>query len=277
MEDSRPMKRMLACLLGLLLSALPLFPSRSAPRQLQDYGVFLGLDAGQLSRTDGYRLVVIDPAEVPSQAIARMHQDGKTVYGYLNIGSIEVYRPFYDRFRNLALGTYEGWPDERWVDVSSSAWQDFLTDELGRQYVDKGLDGLFLDNADVYDHYPAEAMFQGLCTILKGLKRYHLPLVLNGGDTFARKCMQEGTARSLFDGINQESVFTSVDVAERAYGNQPASISAYFQEYLSAAKECGLFVYLLEYRASKALAKRIDAYCATNGFLWYNAKSIELR
>lgn len=271
------MKRMLACMLGLLLSALPLFPSRSTPGKTRDYGVFLGLGAGQLSRTDGYRLVVIDPAGVSAQDIAWMHQDGKTVYGYLNIGSIETYRPFYDRFKNLSLGPYENWPDERWVDVSSSAWQGFLTDELGGQYADKGLDGLFLDNADVYDHYPAEEMFQGLCTILKGLKRYHLPLIINGGDTFVRKCMQEGIARSLFDGINQESVFTSVDVAERTYGNQPASISAYFQEYLSAAKECGLFVYLLEYRASKALAKRIDAYCATNGFLWYNAKSIELR
>ncbi|MDD7201219.1 MAG: endo alpha-1,4 polygalactosaminidase [Sphaerochaetaceae bacterium] len=265
--------RALICLLGCLFPALPLFPSR----QLGDYGVFLGIDAGQLSRTDGYRLVVIDPSEFLAQDIARMHQDGKTVYGYLNIGSIEAYRPFYDRFKQLSLAPYENWPDERWVDVSASTWQDFLTDELGRQYVDKGIDGFFLDNADVYDHYPTEETFQGLCTILKGLKQYHLPLVINGGDTFVRTCMREGIARSMIDGINQESVFTSVDVAKGTYGNQPPSISAYFQEYLSAAKECGLYVYLVEYRASKALARQIDAYCAKNGFLWYNAKGIELR
>ena len=43
------------------------------------------------------------------------------------------------------------------------------------------------------------------------------------------------------------------------------------------AKEYGLSVYLLEYRADRTLSKRIDAYCSENGFLWYNADGIELR
>ena len=53
--------------------------------------------------------------------------------------------------------------------------------------------------------------------------------------------------------------------------------NAKVEEYLSKVKEYGLSVYLLEYRADRALSKQIDAYCSENGFLWYNADGIELR
>lgn len=81
---------------------------------------------------------------------------------------------------------------------------------------------------------------------------------------------------ALFDGINQETVFTSIDFTNHTYGQQPEFETTYFQEYLSKAKEYGLAVYLLEYKADCALSKRIDAYCEENGFLWYNADSLEL-
>ena len=82
---------------------------------------------------------------------------------------------------------------------------------------------------------------------------------------------------SLFDGTNQETVFTKIDFTNQTYGQQAEEETEYFQEYLSKAKEHGLSVYLLEYRADRTLSKRIDAYCSENGFLWYNADGIELR
>ena len=254
----------------------PSQPESPQPKPLQDYGVFLGINGDQANRLDDYRLLVIEPSEFTEEQIEELQAAGKTVYGYLNIGAIESYRPYYARFQNLALGVYENWPDENWVDVSSPVWQGFIIDELGKQLAEAGLDGFFLDNADVYYHYPSHEVFEGLVAILKGLKTYDIPLIINGGDTFVSECIDTGMALSLFDGINQETVFTSIDFENATYGKQTEEERSYFQTYLAQVKASGLAVYLLEYGADPALVKEIDAYCEENGFLWYNAQSLDL-
>lgn len=241
------------------------------------YGVFLGINRQQMHRLQDYRFVVIEPSEFQAKQIRELHAAGKTVYGYLNIGAIEQYRSYYERFREATLGVYEDWPNERWIDVSNPRWQAFVVKMLGKQYADMGLDGFFLDNADVYYHYPTEKTFQGLCAILKGLKAYGVPLLINGGDDFVTRCMNEGIAPSLFDGINQETVFTTIHFKSKSYGRQRKTETLYFKAYLARAKSCGLAVYLLEYGADPALSRKIDSYCRENGFLWYNAKGLELR
>ena len=265
------MKKVLFIILCLTISLA------GCSRQPKEYGVFLGIESEEIHKLDKYSIVVIEPSAFSSEQISKLQAEGKTVYGYLNVGAVEEYRPYYDRFRDLFLGIYEDWPDERWVDVSSSLWQSFIVDELGKDYAAMGLDGFFLDNADVYYHFPEDDVFQGLCTIMTGLRSYGLPLIINGGDSFVSRCMEESIALSLFDGINQETVFTSIDFPNQSYGQQSEEETKYFQEYLSKAKEYGLSVYLLEYRADRDLAKRIDEYCSENGFFWYNADGIELR
>ena len=90
------------------------------------------------------------------------------MYGYLNIGAVEEYREYYGRFERLTLGVYEDWPDERGVDVSDAEWQTFLAQELAPRYAVLGLDGFFLDNADVYYQFETDEIFDGICTILHG-------------------------------------------------------------------------------------------------------------
>jgi len=248
-----------------------------ATKPLHEYGVFIGINENESDRLIPYNIVVIEPSEFSAGKIATLHVDNKTVYGYLNIGSLEEYRPYYDRFKAITLGIYEDWPDERWIDVTSHEWQIFIIDELGKQYAKMGLDGLFLDNADVYYYLPKEDIFQGLCTILLGLRQYNLKLIINGGDTFVTRCIEENIAQSLFDGINQETVFTSIDFEDQSYGVQSEEETAYFKEYLSLVKKCGLSVFLLEYGADQELSKKIDIYCSENGFHWYNADGLELR
>jgi len=270
---SGSLKRMLsAAVLGMFLLV-----SGCAQERLQAYGVFLGINQDEADRLDPYRLVVIEPSEFSTEQIAKLHAAGKTVYGYLNIGAIEEYRPCFNRFRELFLGVYEDWPDERWVDVASPEWQSYIVDELGGQYAEMGFDGLFLDNADIYYQCPTEEVFQGLGTILQGLKGSGLTLIVNGGDLFVSECIDRDIARSMFDGVNQECVFTRIDFAQHSCGVQEAGETEYFKNYLSKAKQYGLAVYLLEYQADENLAKRIDAYCAENAFLWYNAEGPELR
>ena len=222
-------------------------------------------------------MVVLDPSNFSPEQIRKIKSDGTKVYGYLNIGALENFRPYYEDFKKDSLAPYENWEEEYWMDVSNPQWQEFLINDLGQKYSSMGIDGFFLDNTDIYYQYPKEEIYQGLKTILTGLKQYSLPLILNGGDTFVQKSIEDGSALSLFDGVNQECVFTKIDFTKPSYLSQDKETKAYYEEYLEKAKTAGLSVYLTEYRADSVLSQEIKQYCKENGFLWYNAESLELR
>lgn len=263
-------------LLMLCLICLRFFHPEPASNS-KPYGVFIGLESADLKRLRPYRTVVIEPSTFTAEQIKALQAEGKSVYGYLNLGSLESYRPYCERFASITLAPYENWPEEHWVDVSSPAWQTFVVDELGAAYASLGLDGFFLDNCDVYALYPREDIFSGLTTMLRGLSRYQKPCIVNGGDVFVSVCMENGTARTLFDGVNQESVFTKIDFAKNRYAAQDAEPRAYYLNYLTRAKETGLKVYLIEYHPSAKLAAEIQDYCEKNGFVAYLANEKELR
>lgn len=263
-------------LLMLCLICLHFFHPEPAANS-KPYGIFIGLETADPKRLRPYRTVVIEPSTFTAEQIKALQAEGKSVYGYLNLGSLESYRPYCERFANLTLAPYENWPEEHWVDVSSPAWQTFVVDELGAAYAALGLDGFFLDNCDVYALYPREDIFNGLTTMLRGLSRYQKPCIVNGGDVFVSACTENGTARTLFDGVNQESVFTKIDFAKNRYAAQDAETRSYYLNYLTRAKEAGLKVYLIEYHPSAKLAAEIQDYCEKNGFVAYLANEKELR
>ena len=243
----------------------------------KDYGVFLGMDTKDLHKLKDYKMVVLEPSNFSAEQIQEIKERGTKVYGYLNIGSLENFRPYYEQFKKYTLAPYENWEEEYWMDISNPKWQDFLIKDLGQKYSSMGLDGFFLDNADIYYEYPKGEIYQGLKKILTGLKQYSLPLILNGGDSFVQRSIEESNALSLFDGVNQECVFTKIDFTKPAYLSQDKETKAYYEEYLEKAKTAGLSVYLTEYQANSELSQEIERYCKENGFLWYNAESLELR
>jgi hypothetical protein len=253
--------------------------SGSAPRPAaQTYGVFIGLEPEDSSRLSGYDIVVIDAAYFTAEDIRKLHESGQTVYSYLNIGSVENFRDYYAEYEPLTLGEYEDWPEERWVDVFRPEWQRFVTGTLAASLSEKNVDGFFLDNADVYYEYKNENIYDGLVSIISGLGRYGLPLIVNGGDTFVTELLENGgPAAELITGVNQETVFTSIDFKNGGFGLQGVEDRRYYCGYLELCKEQGLQVYLTEYASDPDdVEPSIDAYCEENGFLYYISTSLEL-
>ena len=247
----------------------------------KDYGVFIGAD--NINKIKGYNVVVVEPASIDVSGVEFLHKTNEKIYAYLNIGSLENYRPYFNEFKEKTLGLYENWEDEYWMDVSDIAWQNLIVDKLGRDIVDKGFDGFFIDNCDVYYYYPTEEIFNGLSSILKGLrslnmtKKYKIDIIINGGDTFVSRCIENKIATELFDGVNQECVFTDIDFENKTYKEKNESDRGYFKEYLSNVKKHRLEVYLIEYGANSKLIKEIKNYCNENGFHWYNARESDLK
>jgi hypothetical protein len=241
------------------------------------FGVFTGLGPEHLERLEGYDVVVIDAQYYTGMDIAVLHGWGIRVYTYLNIGSVEKFRPYYNDVESLTLGPYGGWDDERWIDSAAPVWRHYLVRVLAGGLVQKGVDGFFIDNTDVYYYYPKEDIYEGILDTLEQLEEeYRLPLIVNGGDIFITEALDR-KALTAVQGVNQESVFTLADPRTGLFGRQSAETSRYYQSYLSRCKAAGLDVFITEYmKGDAALRQQILDYCGQNGFTVFFAASLAL-
>ena len=104
------------------------------------YGVFIGTDT-DLDRLGSFYTVVIDAQYYDADEINAFKDKGHKVYSYINVGSLEEFRDYYDEYKGLALGRYEHWDDEVWIDVTSKRWRDFIQLDLAPSLAGKGIDG----------------------------------------------------------------------------------------------------------------------------------------
>lgn len=268
-------KTCLSLIITLLLCLMCVACSKSAIEHA--YGVFLGVNPEDAKKIAGYDTVVIDAQYFTQEEIAQMQQSGSQVYTYLNIGSIETFREGYDSLKDCILSPYDNWPDEYWVDVSRPEWQNFIASEA-KSLSEKGVDGFFLDNADVYYLYPTDAIYEGLNAILQILAQYDKPVLINGGDVFVTKAVLDADEPNpVITGVNQECVFTNIDFDSSRLILQDAESTTYYQEYLARCKLAGLDVYLTEYaKRGDGISAVIDSYCNDHGHHYYISPSINL-
>lgn len=254
----------------------------------ESYGVFLGVDRESFSVDlfEDYELVVVDAQELRPEQLAQLHATGHTVYSYLNVGSIEKSRSYFDEYRDCCLDRYENWPDEYWVDVSKDKWKQFATGGLldRIRVQDPRIDGLFLDNLDIYSHMQEKKKYSsltgeayaGLKEILSAYREEGLPVLINGADVFVEELLSEGE-EELIRGVNQETVFSRIlDYDRDRFGENKEKERAYYQQYLAKCRKAGLDVYLLEYTTDEELISEILKYCDKNGFRCYISAHVNL-
>ena len=134
------------------------------------YGVFLGLEGNEaLIASQDFTRVVIDAQFMSKEEIDSMKKRGQEVYSYINIGSLEEFRPYYKKYEYLTLASYVNWEEEYWVDVKQDEWQKFI-EVLANELLEKNIDGFFVDNVDVYGHFPSQDTFLAIKNILNHLK-----------------------------------------------------------------------------------------------------------
>ena len=241
-----------------------------------DYGVFLNADASSLEQLKSYNLIVIDAQYFTKSDIELLHQNGTRVYTYLNIGSIESFREYYTAYEKLTIGRYENWDEEKWVDVSDPDWQKFI-EQLSQELFEKGVDGFFIDNCDVYYYAPRESIFEGLTAILQNIMTFDKAVIINGGDTYVTEYRERyGDINHIMTGVNQESVWSAIDFDKGTFYEQTKETRDYYCKYLEACQADGMDIYLLEYTTDKKLIHKIKKYCNEHDFHFYISNSLEL-
>lgn len=108
--------------------------------------------AGALEVPDGVDVVDLDMEETPASVIASLHDDGIRVVCYLSAGSWEPYRSDADAFPEELRGErYEGFEDERWLDIRAPELRPSLTARIERA-ADKGCDAIDPDNVNGFEN-----------------------------------------------------------------------------------------------------------------------------
>lgn len=243
------------------------------------YGVFIGTSSSDKKSFKKFDIIVIDAQYYSKKSIKKLKKNGKKVYSYLNIGTIEDFRSYAKKFQNITYDIYDDWPDEKWIDVSKKKWQDYTVNVVAKKLKDKGIDGFFIDNTDVYYQYKSNKTYNGLVKILQGLKKYKKEIIINGGDTFVKRVIKKKHLNKTgIDGINQECVFTTINFDNNTLKKQKKADTKYFKNYLKKAKKKGLEIYVLEYapKSNKAIRKKITKYCKKNGYNFYISSTINL-
>lgn len=242
----------------------------------KNYAVLLGMERERLLQCQNYDFLVVDADFLEKEDIQRLQKNAnKKIASYLSIGSLESFRKEFSMYKNLALSEYENWQEEFWVDVSDRNWQEHIKNKA-EELKHKGVSVLFLDNTDIYYHYPEESVYLALLNILKELKALGFQLYINGGDAFLTKAIESRELEDLVVGVNQETVFSEINFEKKSFGRKKEEDRRYFQDYLQKCKDYGLEVYLLEYGTDMDLENDVKAYCQVNGFCYFISQSIEL-
>ena len=183
------------------------------------------------------------------------------------------------------MGSYDNWPDEVWVDVTQEEWQKFVSEELLDRILDKDpeIDGLFLDNFDVYSRISdlenedmTQDAYDALTAILETYQEEELPVLINGADLFVDRLIREGET-GLIRGVNQETVFSRImNYDLDLFGRQNNKEKETYLSYLKRCREAGLAVFLLEYTTDESLKKEIEQFCMKNSYQFYISEHVDL-
>ena len=270
-------KKIKIILILLLFSiAVLLFWNHFFEKTEHAYGVFLSIDGSETEKLQGYKTVVIDAQYFTQEQIAELKTSGCTVYSYLNVGALETFRDYYDAYADLILGNYDNWEEEGWIDVSDYEWQEQLA-SLSQEFLQKGIDGFFVDNCDVYYQYTEDKIYHGLCQILQGLRATGKDVIINGGDVFVQEYLRQNKElNTILSGINQECVFSSIDFKRNNFNRAAKEDKKYYLSYLENAEQHGAAIYLLEYTKNSELQEEIRDFCRKRNWNYAISDSIEL-
>lgn len=248
-----------------------------------DYGAFLGRSENNTEGFENYNYISLELDEFSDEKIQQLNNKNKKVFAYLNVGSLENYRSYYNDFKNITIGEYENWEDESWIDVSNTNWQNYVVNTIAKSFKNRGVFGVYMDNVDVYTvakennlNYSQYAI--GLKNIIKGVADLGLKVMINGGSEFLDDMNDKND--SIFNsiwGYHQEEVFSLIeDYDKNIFGKQTEEDKNYYLEITKLMKDKNKNVFLLEYTKDDVLKETIKVACEMNNYHFYIADSINL-
>lgn len=206
-----------------------------------------GALGGDLSkRYAPFDLVVADGENAKVRNVAAIRRNSKgLVLAYLDVGTIEDYRGWYNAAKPYRLDYWGDW-GEWYANVNAPGFRSLMLKRVAPALLAKGFDGLFLDNTDMTETHPAQK--PGMRSLVAGLSRLvrargKLLMAQNGADV-------NWPLKRFYNGINFEDVSFSYDFDRHAYTRRSASAVARAQREIRRYRRSGLKVTATDYTAA---------------------------
>jgi hypothetical protein len=108
---------------------------------------------GKLDLSYPAQIFDLDMYDTPASVVAKLHDMGRRVVCYIDVGTWENWRPDAKKFPKSVLGRKDGhWPGERWLDIRKTAILEPIMAQRYDLCKKKGFDGIDPDNIDGYQN-----------------------------------------------------------------------------------------------------------------------------
>jgi hypothetical protein len=108
---------------------------------------------GKIDTSVDARVFDVDGADVSAATVKRLHQLGRRVICYVDVGTWENWRADAAKFPKRVLGrAVSGWPGERWLDIRARSELEPIIRKRMSRCRDKGFDAVEGDNVNAFEN-----------------------------------------------------------------------------------------------------------------------------
>lgn len=107
---------------------------------------------GTVNNSEPVAAYDIDGFDNSAAEVSTLHGQGKHVICYIDVGTAENWRSDYSSFPASVLGSSNGWPGERWLDIRQLAVLEPIMTARFQMCREKGFDAVEPDNMDGYEN-----------------------------------------------------------------------------------------------------------------------------
>jgi len=159
---ARQIKALLVFLLMISAPSSPLIyisSSIASTKDISNFLVYYGEDRGSdIARFD---LAILSPL-MEEAVLSYIRSSGTVIVGYLSLTTIGNWEPWASHVEDTwVVGEWEEW-GELIINACEPGWRKLLLEEAIPFLVERGFQGLFLDNIDMAEEFPwmADALFE---------------------------------------------------------------------------------------------------------------------
>ncbi|MGV9002847.1 endo alpha-1,4 polygalactosaminidase [Flavobacterium sp.] len=220
------------------------------------------------SQIKNYNYVILESAQFSSVDIKLIKKTNKNVLAYVSIGEINKTSKYFKDLKNLTLGKNKNW-DSYFLDIKSEKTKKVLIGAV-QESINKGFDGMFLDNIDNYSKFgPQKDDDKQVVQFLKLLseKFKNTIFIQNSGIDFLPQ------VSNYIDGVVVESVASDYSFSTKKYGlRTETDFNARIKTINDAAAKYKTKFILVEYADTKLLFDKIAVRLSKFNFNFFVGK-----
>lgn len=235
---------------------------------VKSFNILTGAHKEELANLHGhYDLLIINADHLNKQDIKDLRQHTKKVYAYLDIAAIT---PLSKSFKTYQKDVVKPTVSKRkyYINPAKKKWQKHVINQA-QSLKKKGIDGYLLDHTDLYTKDGNQKIYQGLKTIVSGIKKENKPILLNNAMNFIER---DNTVMKQIQGVVQEDVFTYWNHQTNRREDVAKTPSNNLKIYLNNIKAMNKAVYVVDFTKKSDWQAVITAVAKKNGWVYLAGK-----